>query len=85
MVQVTPEFSVRLMDETFQKENDTIQDIQKEMVKYFLGRSGKLAQVGITGDPPPPPTSGPVYSLARRFVFAANEDRISAAVLRRRA
>lgn len=48
-MQVTPEFSVRLLDETFQKENDTIQDIQKEMVKYFLGRSGSLAQNGITG------------------------------------
>ena len=37
------------MDETFQKENDTIQEIQEKMVQYFLGRSGKLAQDGISG------------------------------------
>lgn len=50
-MQVTPEFSVRLMDESFQKENDTIQQIQDRMVQYFLGRSGKLAQDGISGLP----------------------------------
>lgn len=37
------------MDESFQKENDTIQDIQGKMVQYFLGRRGKLAQDGISG------------------------------------
>ena len=47
--QVTPEFSVRLMDESFHRENETIQQIQGKMVQYFQGRSGKLAQDGISG------------------------------------
>ena len=37
------------MDESFQKENNIIQQIQEKMVQYFLGRSGKLAQDGISG------------------------------------
>ena len=48
-MQVSPEFSIRLLDETYQKENDTIQQIQDHMVEYFRGREGPLAKDGITG------------------------------------
>ena len=47
--QVSPEFSIRLLDETYQEENDTIQQIQDHMVEYFRGREGALAKDGITG------------------------------------
>lgn len=49
ILQVTPEFSVRLLDENFGSENETIQQIQGHMVEYFKARSGSLAKDGITG------------------------------------
>lgn len=48
-LQVTPEFSVRLLDEKYSKENATIQEIQGRMVDYFRAREGPLAQDGISG------------------------------------
>ena len=48
-MQVTPEFSIRIRDESYEKENRIIEEIQDQMVIYFKTRSGKLAQDGIAG------------------------------------
>ena len=45
--QVSPEFSVRLMDETYAKENETIQRIQAVMVEYFKQRDTRLSRAGL--------------------------------------
>lgn len=45
--QVAPDFSCRLIDETYSKENSTIDRIQDVMVDYFKGRTGPLAKAGI--------------------------------------
>ena len=52
-LQVAPEFSIRIMDETYQKQNDIIQEIQDRMVAYFTKRQGPLAQNGISGKSSP--------------------------------
>lgn len=46
-MQVAPDFSIRLLDENFAKENATIDQIQGIMVDYFKQRPGPLAQSGL--------------------------------------
>ncbi|CAK0782642.1 hypothetical protein CVIRNUC_005841 [Coccomyxa viridis] len=45
---VTPEFSIRLMDESYAAENKTISKIQDVMVEYFRKRNGPMAKDGIS-------------------------------------
>ena len=45
--QVAPDFSCRLLDRTYSKENQTISAIQELMVDYFKQRTGPLATGGI--------------------------------------
>ena len=46
-MQVAPDFSCRLMDESYGKENETITRIQDVMVDYFKQRTGPLAKSGL--------------------------------------
>ena len=54
---------MRLMDESYGKENKIIQEIQDKMVDYFKKRPGKLAQEGIAGEFP----LAPAYSFQIRL------------------
>ena len=47
LLQVSPEFSVRLMDETYSTDNETIARIQAIMVEYFKARNTPLARSGL--------------------------------------
>ncbi|KAL4420317.1 hypothetical protein ABPG77_010222 [Micractinium sp. CCAP 211/92] len=46
-VQVQPEFSLRILDEAYAKENKTIRQIQSVMEAYFEQRQGRLAREGL--------------------------------------
>lgn len=46
-LQVAPDFSCRLLDESYAAQNDTISKIQDVMVEYFKRRPGPLAQSGL--------------------------------------
>ena len=63
-VKVSPEFSIRLMDETYSEQNAIIQEIQDKMVAYFKQRPAKLAQDGISGKPLKAADRHPPFYLA---------------------
>ncbi|KAL4434437.1 hypothetical protein ABPG75_000878 [Micractinium tetrahymenae] len=46
-VQVQPEFSLRILDETFATQNKTICQVQSVMEAYFAQRQGRLAREGL--------------------------------------
>ena len=46
-MQVAPEFSLRLLDETYAADNDQISKIQDLMVDYFKTRTSDLARGGL--------------------------------------
>ena len=46
-MQVAPDFSVRLLDESYTDENTQIGKIQDLMVDYFKTRTSNLAQGGL--------------------------------------
>ena len=46
--QVAPEFSCRLLDETYEESNREIARIQGVMVDYFKQRPGPLAKGGLS-------------------------------------
>ena len=47
-VKATPDFSLRFLDETYAKENETIAEIQKIMENYFKERNTPLGNAGLT-------------------------------------
>ena len=49
-LQVCPDFSLRLLDETYGAENGTIAEIQAVMVDYFRARTGAFSKPQIFYD-----------------------------------
>lgn len=47
-MKATPDFSLRFLDDTFAKENETIRDIQTHMETYFQQRDTKISRDGLT-------------------------------------
>jgi len=46
-IKVIPDFSLRFVDETYQKANEKINEIQQVMVQWFSKRTGVFAKNGI--------------------------------------
>lgn len=47
-MKATPDFSLRFLDDTFSKENETIREIQTHMETYFQQRDTRIARDGLT-------------------------------------
>jgi hypothetical protein len=47
-MKATPDFSIRFLDETYSKENQTIREIQDHMMTFFQGRDTKISNDGLS-------------------------------------